>query len=120
MTYQDLEEHVWQKLGPRKWLVGRAQVADLTRLTVEQWQGDLLTHCGDRSREREVVCQQIVANVKRMYHACSGYSDQEFGFLWTVILYAVVSALVQIIVKWWFSSARNRVLISGWQREFLT
>ena len=118
MTYGDLEEHVWKKLGPRKLIAGRRAVTDLTRLTVEQWQGEMLVHCGDSSREMEVVTANITANVKRMYHACSGYSDQEFGFLWTIILSSIVSAIVQVIIKWWFSSARNRVLIAGWQKEF--
>ena len=119
MTYQGLEAHVWETLGPRKWIAGRKQVLDLTRLCVEAWEPDKLVHCRS-PREQAVYGLAVSGNVRRMYHAFSGYSDAEFGFLWTVVLSAIVSAIVQILIKWWFSEASHRVLMAGWQREFLS
>jgi hypothetical protein len=117
MNFDALQDHVWERLGPRKWVAGRKQVRDLVRLCVETWEGGNLQHCRGE-RERQVYVLAVSANVKRLYHACTGYSDAEFGFLWTIVLSAVVSAIVQILVKWWFSETSHRVLMSGWQREF--
>ncbi len=117
MNFPELQEHVWKRLGPRKHIAGRRQVDDLVRLCVETWEPDNLVHCRNE-REQQVYGLAVSGNVKRLYHACSGYSDAEFGFLWTIVLSAVVSAIVQILVKWWFSETSHRVLMSGWQREF--
>lgn len=117
MTFEELQQHVWDSLGPRKWLAGREKVRDMVRLAVETWEPDRLVHCRGE-RERAVYGIAVSGNVKRLYHACSGYSDAEFGFLWTVVLSAVVSAIIQVLIKWWFSEASHRVLMQGWQREF--
>lgn len=116
MTLEEFQDDVWRRLGPRKHMAGRGTVRDLVQLTIEQWDGEMLGYC-ESERERSVVAANIVANVRRMYHAVSGYSDAEFGFLWAIILSAVVSAIVQLIIKWWFERASNRVLLMGWQRE---
>ena len=117
MNYAELEEHVWDSLGPRKWVAGRKQVRDLTRLCVEAWEPEHLVHCRN-PREHAVYGIAMSGNVRRMYHALSGYSDAEFGFLWALVLSAVVSAIVQILIQWWFSESSHRVLMAGWQREF--
>lgn len=117
MNFDALQQHVWDRLGPRKWLAGRKQVNDLVRLAVESWEPENLQHCRGE-REQQVYGLAVSGNMKRMYHACSGYSDAEFGFLWTVILSAVVSAIIQVLIKWWFSEASHRVLMAGWKREF--
>ena len=117
MNFEELQEHVWRRLGPRKHIAGRRQVDDLVRLCVETWEPDKLQHCRSE-REQRVYGLAIGGNVKRLYHACSGYSDQEFGFLWTIILSSIVSAIVQVLIKWWFSETSHRVLMAGWQREF--
>ena len=117
MNFEELQDHVWDRLGPRKWIAGRRQVRDLVRLCVETWEPENLVHCR-AEREQQVYGLAVSGNVKRLYHACSGYSDAEFGFLWTIVLSAIVSAIVQILVKWWFSETSHRVLMAGWQREF--
>lgn len=117
MNFDHLQEHVWQRLGPRKLIAGRKQVRDLVRLCVETWEPEKLIHCRSE-REQQVYGLAVAGNVKRLYHACSGYGDAEFGFLWTIILSSIVSAIVQVLIKWWFSEASHRVLMAGWQREF--
>lgn len=117
MNFEGLQEHVWDKLGPRKWIAGRSQVRDMVRLCVETWEPDKLVHCTSE-RERAVYALAVSGNVKRLYHACSGYSDAEFGFIWAIVLSAIVSGIVQILIIWWFSESSHRVLMAGWQREF--
>jgi hypothetical protein len=116
MNFDGLQEYVWDRLGPRKWVAGRRHVRDLVQLTVENWEPDKLLHCTSE-REQAVYAVAVGNNVKRMYHACSGYSDAEFGFLWAIVLSAIVSAIVQILIKWWFSEASHRVLMEGWRKE---
>lgn len=117
MTFEDLQEHVWDCLGPRKWLAGRKQVADLVRLAVESWEPENLVHCRSE-REQQVYGIAVSGNMKRMYHACSGYSDAEFGFLWAIVLSAVVNAIIWVLIMWWFKEPSHRVLMEGWKREF--
>ena len=117
MNFDALQDHVWDRLGPRKFLAGRQRVQDLVRLVVETWEPENLVHCRSE-REQQVYGIAVSGNVKRLYHAFSGYSDAEFGFLWTIILSSIVSAIVQVLIKWWFSETSHRVLMAGWKREF--
>jgi hypothetical protein len=117
MNFSELQEHVWRRLGPRKHIACRRQVDDLVRLCVETWEPDKLQHCRSE-REQRVYGLAVSGNVKRLYHACSGYSDAEFGFLWAIVLSAVVNSIIWALIMWWFSESSHRVLMEGWKREF--
>ena len=118
MTPADLKEHVWRRLGPRKWLVGREQVDLLTQLTIENWQTDYYTAAGSDA-ERQIVAEGTLVAVKRMHQAVGGYGEREYGMIWVMLLSAVASAVIQVILKWWLERRSNRVMLMIWQQEGL-
>lgn len=116
MTPADLKEHVWRRLGPRKWLVGRAQVDLLTQLAVENWDSEFYT-AADSDVERQIVADGTLNSVRRMYQAVGGYGEREYGMLWMFLLSGVASAVIQVILRWWLERRSNRVMLLVWQQE---
>jgi hypothetical protein len=116
VTPADLKEHVWRKLGARKWLLGRAEVDLLTQLTVENWQSDYY-QAADSDAERAIVAEGTLVAVKRMHQAVGGYGEREYGMIWALLLSAVASAVIQVILKWWLERRSNRVMLMIWQQE---
>jgi len=116
MNHDEMLEHVWKKLGPRKWLVGKAEVNLLTRLTIENWQSNYYTAAASDT-ERQVVAAGTLVAVKRMHAAVGGYSEREYGMIWTLLLSAIASAVIQVVLKWWMERRANRVMLLVWQQE---
>lgn len=116
MTPADLKERVWKSLGPRKWLVGRSQVDLLTQLAVENWHSDYM-QAADSDFERQVVCSNMLPDIKRVHQAVGGYGEREYGMIWTLLLSAVASAVIQVLLKWWMERRVNRVMLLVWQQE---
>jgi hypothetical protein len=116
MILDDLKEYVWKRLPMRKYMVGRHVVDDLVTLTIENWEAEYLGHATSEEG-REIVAMSIAAKVKRAHQLFSGKEPQEYGIFWTLVLGAVVNAVVQILVRWWWDRQVNRVLMAGWQQE---
>lgn len=116
MILDDVKEHVWRRLPMRKYMVGRAVVNDLTTLAIENWEPEYLGHA-TTEEGREIVAMSIAAKVKRAHQVFSGKEAQEYGIFWTLVLGALVNAVVQVLVKWWMERQVNRVLMAGWQQE---
>ena len=116
MTPADLKAHVWKKLGPRKWLAGRAQVELLTQLTIENWQTEYF-EAADSDLERSIVAEGTLVAVKRMHQAVGGYGDREYGMLWMLLLSSLASAIIQVMLRWWLERRANRVMLMVWQQE---
>lgn len=116
MKLDDLQQHVWRRLGPRKFLLGRKEVDLLTRLTVENWEAEYYTAAATDD-ERQIVADGTLVAVKRMYQAVGDYGDREYGFVWTWLLSAIASAIIQVILRWWLERRRNRVMMLIWQQE---
>ena len=47
----------------------------------------------------------------------SGYGEREYGMIWTLLLSAVASAVIQVVLKWWLERRSNRVMLMIWQQE---
>jgi len=116
MTVADLQQHVWRRLGLRKWLVGRDEVDLITRLAVENWQTSYY-EAADSDRERAIVSEGTLAAVKRAHSAVGGYGEQEYGMIWVLLLGSVASAIIQVLLRWWLEKRANRALMLVWQYE---
>jgi hypothetical protein len=116
VTLQDLQAHVWRRLGMRKFLVGRETCNDFVQLAVENWAGEFLWHAQDDD-ERRIVSGVIVNDIKRAHQVISGREAAEYGMVWALVLQAVASAVVQLILKWWLDRRANRVLLAVWKQE---
>jgi hypothetical protein len=116
MTHDDMLEYVWQQLGPRKWLVGEREVQLLTRLTIENWQSTYYNAAAS-DNERQIVAAGTLSAVKRMHAVVGGYSEREYGMIWTILLSAVASAVINAVLKWWMERRSHRVMLLVWQQE---
>lgn len=119
MTLAALQDQVWRDLPLRKRIVGKQVVNDLVQLTVESWPVDYMNHAADDA-ERRIVCIEIERSVKRLYFACSGTDAITMGILWTFVLQALASLIVQRILEWWLERRANRALLVAWKYELTT
>lgn len=119
MTLANLQELVWQRLPVRKRIAGRQAVNDLVQLAVESWPADLMNHAADDT-ERQIVCLEIERSMKRLYTACSHVDGITMGILWTFLLQALASLVVQKILEWWLERRAHRALLVAWKHELTT
>lgn len=117
-TLREIQNHVWRRLGVRKYLIGRERMNDLVEITVANWDHDAMA-AAETAEAQDVVAAGMVLGVKRTYQMLSDKDLPEYGFLWAIILQALVSVIVQIIIKWWLSSARNRVMLWALKKELV-
>ena len=118
MTLEGLQEHVWRRIGLRRHLVGRAEVDLLTRLAVENWENDYYA-AAQTDADRQIVADGTLVAVKRMHQVVGGYAEREYGMIWTLLLSAVASAVIQAVLKWWLERRANRVMLLVMQQELM-
>ena len=116
-TREELNAYVWRRLGVRRIIAGRSAVNELIEAAIANWDHECLASAKD-SKEREIVANGIVIAMKRT-HQLLGKSEDEYGFIWIILLQALASAVVQILIKWWMESASNKVLLAAMQRELV-
>lgn len=118
MTLAGLQQLVWDRLGLRKRLVGRAEIDLLTRLTVENFQTEYYT-AATTDADRQIVADGTLVAVKRMHQAVGGYGEREYGMIWALLLSAVASAVIQAVLKWWLERRSNRAMLLVMQQELM-
>lgn len=113
MTIDDLVAECWFDLPPvRKRIAGRDAVRRIVVDAIQEWSGEYLAACSDNG-EPNVYAADLSKRLERRYS-----QQDEYGFvLMSIILVAVISAVVQWLVKWWLDNHFNRELMQGWQRE---
>ena len=116
MNLDTLQQYVWRRCPLGKHVIGRGTLNDLVQLTVEGWQGEYL-RAANTDAERQIVCDGMQCGVKRMHQLISGKDPQEYGFIWAFVLQMMVSAIIQIILKWWMERPSNRVFLLTMQAE---
>ena len=98
--------------------MGRQEVDLVSRLTVENWQSEYY-NAADCDLERQIVTDGTLVAVKRMHQVVGGYGEREYGMIWTLLLSAVASAIIQVVLKWWLERRSNRVMLLVMQQEAL-
>ena len=114
MTFDDLTDQCWAALPPiRKRLVGRDAVRHMLEDAVAEWDSDAIGACQGPA-DLDAYGAALVDRVKTR-------RSGEYGFvLASILLTAVLVAVVQWLVTWWLDRNFNRVMIAGWQREMTT
>ncbi len=112
MTIDDLVAEVWFDLPPiRKRIAGRDTVRSIVVDAIQEWSPEYLMACNDNT-QRAVYAADLTKRLEQRY------AQQEYGFaIMTIILVAVISAVVQWLVKWWLDRHFNRECMAQWQRE---
>lgn len=105
----DLQAYVWKRLGIRKYMIGRQEIYDLVEITAANWNSEYLLSARNE-QEMAVVIDGMLSDIKRSHQMLGSYDDtqQEYGFIWAILLQALVGAIVQIILKWWLESRQNK------------
>lgn len=110
----ELCAHVRNRLPLRARLAGKERLDDIVRIAVTEWPISQLMECGRGSADEERVLDQLCGRVSRTYEMVRG-SEPHYGFFWAFVLSAVVSAVVQVILRWWIEKRANRCKIAAWQ-----
>lgn len=112
----ELKAYVWKRLGVRKFFAGKKNVDSLVEIAVSEWNSEFISHA-KTEHEREVVAQGMLIGVKRMHQMLGDYrSEEEYGFVWIILFQALASAIVQILIKWWFESQQNKQAMEEMKR----
>lgn len=90
---------------------------DCISIVVQEWPDEKFALAESSGIEDgRAVIKELIANTKRHLHLA--YGDNEFGFIWTILLQALIYQLVQMIFEWWKEKKNHRVLLLGWQRKW--
>lgn len=112
----ELCQHVRDRLPLRARLVGRERLCDVVMMAITEWPIDDLLACGRGSAEEEKCLDRIRSSVGRTYEAVHGH-EKNYGFIWSFVLSAAVSAIIQVILKWWLDKRANRMRMAIWQHS---
>ncbi len=110
MTHSEIRDYVYARLPMRKHLVPRERIDELVDQAIRNWPSEVLTQCRGDDDFAEVM-QANVGSLRRRIRA-DGY-----GFLWTILLSALASAVIELLLKWWLERRANRVLMLVWRQE---
>ncbi len=114
--YEQFRQSVWAKLPMRKWLVGREKVLDCVAIVVQEWPDDSFALADSGHAQEAAVVKSLMADAKRHLHLA--YGEQQFGFIWTIILQAVLYEVIVMILEWWRQKKANRMALLSWQKHW--
>jgi hypothetical protein len=90
-------DHVWDRLGFRKHVLGRGRVEAMTREAIRRW-----PQHPDSSTAQDEVHAWVLSQ------AAAQSGKQTYGFIWMAILSAVVGQIIRLLLEWWLESNHNR------------
>lgn len=108
-TEKQLADYVWRRLGVRKHTVGKEVVARATACTIKRWPfgtSYLTSADADLPTVDDPAVKQLTDAVTEEMHK---YGSQRYGFVWAIVLSAVISQLVKLLIEWWLKRRENRL-----------
>lgn len=103
----DIQDMVWDRLGFRKYAAGREAVNDLVSVGIQEWPADRLVGAVSGSTAEILAMDQLKDAMRRHIQLTHGH-EPRFGFIWTIILAAVISEIVKILLAWWWNNRQNQ------------
>ena len=111
----DLSEMAFQSMPLRLRIVGRARVRDIVDTTIYEWPVRPLASSPDLAHAHDVFTT-LEEQVKSSY--ADRHGQKEYGFaILSIILVAAISAIVQVLIKWWLEKKINKELMESWHHE---
>jgi hypothetical protein len=111
VEYAGLEQWMWARLPPSKFLAGRRRVLGLIPLAIDRW-SDAITGVTDEGDPRlTTIAESLRQDIHRIY------ADRRYGSLWIILLSSLVGELVRLLVLWWLSSSDHQDLFRQWRRS---
>jgi len=112
--YLHFQQAIWKQLPKRKWLAGQDRVNDCIAIVVQEWPDEQFALAESSGGDRKAVERELARQVKR--HLALAYGDEDFGFIWAIILQAVLTQLIVLIFQWWKDRKENRMALLKWQQ----
>jgi len=104
-----LQEYLWGRLGARKHGVGRPFVDNAVTRLIAHWPFVEPTESLPKATAPEFGrLSSTVSEEMRGY----GNYRRKYGFVWAIVLSAVVSQLVKLLIEWWLERRENRTAMS--------
>jgi len=113
----DLKELVWERMGYRKHFAGREAMGDLVEVAVQEWPTAEMPHIASGTAAEIYRMDQLAASIKRHITLTHGH-DKRFGFIWTIVLSALISEMIRLLLAWWWNSQTNRDRMTKWQERW--
>ena len=110
MTHSEMRGYVYARLPLRKHLLPRERIDELVDQAIANWPSEVLSQCRGDDDYAEVM-EANVNSLRRRIRA------NDYGFVWTIILSALASAVIELLLKWWLERRANRVLMLVWRQE---
>lgn len=114
--FVQFQRAIWKRLPKRKWLAGQERVLDCIAIVVQEWPDERFALAETGNGSRDEVITDLCINVKRHLHLA--YGDEQFGFIWTIILQALIWHLITVIFEWWKAKKENRLALLRWQQKW--
>lgn len=103
-------DYVRERMPLRARAIGRAKLRSIVAETVANWPTPHLMGCRPGSREEHLA---LSATETAVCHTL----ERRYGFIWTLLLSAVVSAVIQQVLKWWLERRENQEQMELWRLE---
>lgn len=103
-----LKEYLWKRLGARKRTVGREVVDRATEALIQKWP---FAYTGDEEPPTadDPAFARMKDEVIEELHKYEG--GPKYGFIWAIVLSAVISQLVKLLIEWWLKRRENRIAL---------
>jgi len=113
---EELCRYVRERLPLRARLLGNGRVEAIVMRAIAEWPIDDLLECERGSREEDYALSRMAAIVTTGYSAAHK-DDKQYGtgILLAFVLSSVISAIVQVILKWWLEKRSRRMKMAVWQ-----
>lgn len=114
MKYGGLFRFVKSRLPIRSRLMGDQRLSELVALSVAAFPTEAMRMTDGDEREVGALRSLIELRVSRI---ASQPDRGDYGFvgLWTILMYTVLSKVIELVVEWWWKSHTNRALMQAWQ-----
>lgn len=112
-----LKEDVWQRLGPRKYIMGRRRIDRLVERAIRRWPQELPSGCWKTTQHGglELIDRSGIDSMTQAMAQEIG--QEEFGSIMVMLFISLASALVQVLLEWWLSSEEQRTAFQAWKQE---
>jgi hypothetical protein len=112
--YEEFQAYIWRKLPMRKFMLGQERVMDCLAVMVQEWPDDQFALSEAGVASQSTVIKDLMESMKRHLHLA--YGETQFGFIWTIILQALIYEMIVLLLKWWREKKSNRLSLLKWQR----
>lgn len=112
----ELVGYVRSRIPVRARMLGQEKLQDIVLMAVAAWPIDRLLEVERKSGEEAAILGETSREIERTF--CALYGDRRSGsILLAILLPAVLSAVIQVILKWWLEKRSRRMKMAIWQYD---